>query len=406
MMDISDKEILKFAVENGTIDMEAIRKQIEMDEREKQLAKHTYRIWKGKNGKWYTYLPDKEKGRVQKERSTRQEIEDCIAEFYKDDIYLQDVYSQWISDKEKYHEVQPQTIAKYNNSFKRFFLKNPDAQNILRKKYKNIDEEELEEFIRSTIANMNLTQKAYSEMRILINGIFRYGKKKHYNSLSITNFMGDLDISKRSFKKVIKDSRKEVYQESEVEVVTGNLRTRTKDIRALGVLLLFETGLRIGELSGLHKSDIMENSIHICRTEVKQKNEEGKWITYVKDFPKSDAGDRYIILSDNAKETVNMILAISDTGDFLFMENGKRIRSNAFRRKLMCVCKELNIEYRSNHKIRKTYGTMLIDRNVDESIVAEQMGHADISTTKRYYYFSNKGEEKKREQINRAIGMI
>ena len=241
---------------------------------------------------------------------------------------------------------------------------------------------------------------------ILINGIFRYGKKKHYNSLSITSFMGDLDISKRSFKKVIKDSRKEVYQESEVEVLTGNLRARTKDIRALGVLLLFETGLRIGELSGLHKADILENSIHICRTEVKQKNEEGRWITYVKDFPKSDAGDRYIILSDNAKKTVNMILAICDTGDFLFMENGKRIRSNAFRRKLMRVCKELNIEYRSNHKIRKTYGTMLIDSNVDEAVVAEMLGHTDIATTKKYYYFSNKGEEKKREQINRAIGMI
>ena len=403
----AENDILKFAVENGIIDVDAIRKQIDMNERQKLLAKHTYEIWKGKkNNKWYTYLPDKEKGRVQKERSTRKEIEDCIVEFYKDDLYLQDVYFQWISNKEKYHEVQPQTIGKYNNNFMRFFLKNPDAQNIIRKKFKNIGEEDLEEFIKSTIANMNLTQKAYSEMRILINGIFRYGKKKHYNSLSITSFMGDLDISKRSFKKVIKDSRKEVYQESEVEVLTGNLRARTKDIRALGVLLLFETGLRIGELSGLHKADILENSIHICRTEVKQKNEEGRWITYVKDFPKSDAGDRYIILSDNAKKTVNMILAICDTGDFLFMENGKRIRSNAFRRKLMRVCKELNIEYRSNHKIRKTYGTMLIDSNVDEAVVAEMLGHTDIATTKKYYYFSNKGEEKKREQINRAIGMI
>ena len=35
MMDLSDKEILKFAVENGIIDTNTIRKQIEMNERKK-----------------------------------------------------------------------------------------------------------------------------------------------------------------------------------------------------------------------------------------------------------------------------------------------------------------------------------------------------------------------------------
>ena len=87
----------------------------------------------------------------------------------------------------------------------------------------------------------------------------------------------------------------------------------------------------------------------------------------------------------------------------MFSEKGKRIRSNGMRRKLERCCEKIGVQYRSNHKIRKTYGTMLIDGGVDDSIVAEQMGHADISTTRKYYYFSNKSEEKKREQIIRAI---
>ena len=73
------------------------------------------------------------------------------------------------------------------------------------------------------------------------------------------------------------------------------------------------------------------------------------------------------------------------------------------RRKLMRCCEKAGVQYKSNHKIRKTYGTMLIDGGVDDSIVAEQMGHTDISTTRKYYYFSNKSEEKKREQIIRAM---
>ena len=36
------------------------------------------------------------------------------------------------------------------------------------------------------------------------------------------------------------------------------------------------------------------------------------------------------------------------------------------------------------HKIRKTYGTTLIDSDVDEGFITEQMGHSDISTTKNY----------------------
>ena len=55
------------------------------------------------------------------------------------------------------------------------------------------------------------------------------------------------------------------------------------------------------------------------------------------------------------------------------------------------------------HKIRKTYGTTLLDADVDESTVAEQMGHKDIATTKRFYYRSNKSDNTKFEQISKAL---
>ena len=70
----------------------------------------------------------------------------------------------------------------------------------------------------------------------------------------------------------------------------------------------------------------------------------------------------------------------------------------------MC-CDAVGISHKSPHKIRKTYGTMLIDGGVDESIIMEQMGHKDIMTTKKYYYFSNKSDEKKYEQIEKAVSI-
>ncbi|MEF2764312.1 MAG: tyrosine-type recombinase/integrase [Mediterraneibacter sp.] len=94
---------------------------------------------------------------------------------------------------------------------------------------------------------------------------------------------------------------------------------------------------------------------------------------------------------------------LSKNSEYLFSEGGKRVRSNAFNRRLTRVCDELHLKHRSMHKIRKTYGTTLLDANVDESTVAEQMGHKDIATTKRFYYRSNKSDNTKLEQINRAL---
>lgn len=405
-MDISDKELLNFAIENGIIDANTIRKQIEMNERKKIIEKHEHEIWQGKNGLWYTYLPGGTNGRRLVKRKTKELIEDEMVKFYKsieNEPTIKQIFEMWADEKLRYGEIQKQSYDRYKTDFDRFFVNNEFFKHFSDRKIKYLSEDDLEEFIKISIAKMNLTQKAYSGLRTIVNGIFKYAKKKKYADISITNFMGDLDLSRRSFKKNIKDKENEVYQEAEIEKLTSYLRSNQEDIRCQGLLLIFESGVRIGELCGLKPEDIHDGYIHIQRTEVKYRDESDRWVMDVRDYPKSEAGDRYIIINENAVKTIENIESIRENGEYLFMENGKRIRSNGFRRKLERVCNTLGIKYKSNHKIRKTYGTMLIDSGVDESIVAEQMGHADISTTKKYYYFSNKSEEKKREQISRAV---
>ncbi len=60
------------------IDVSYVQEQIEMNKREELLKKHPYKIWEGKDGKWYTYLPDKEKGRIPRKRSTKKELEQLV----------------------------------------------------------------------------------------------------------------------------------------------------------------------------------------------------------------------------------------------------------------------------------------------------------------------------------------
>lgn len=195
-----------------------------------------------------------------------------------------------------------------------------------------------------------------------------------------------------------------MYSEDEAKKLTNYLATLTEDIRALGILLTFQTGLRVGELSALRPEDVTVDYLRITRTEIKKRNESsGQWEFTVQDYPKTEAGCRYIILSESALTTLDRAMQVRGDGEYLFSEGTHRITSNAFRRKLERICHDVGVPYKPNHKIRKTFGTMLIDGGVDDAIVAEQMGHTDATTTRKFYYFSNKTRENKKKQVRGAV---
>ena len=190
--------------------------------------------------------------------------------------------------------------------------------------------------------------------------------------------------------------------EDEIPIIIRCLKNHV-DIWNLGLLLQFQTGMRIGEIAALKHEDIKDNCICVSRTEVKYKNEDNKWTVGIQDFAKTMAGNRQIFIPDSAVWTLEQIKELNPHGEYLFMNKGKRIRENTFNKRLAKVCEELKLNHRTTHKIRKTYGTTLLDNNVNDSFVSEQMGHTDVATTRKLYYYSNKSEKTKISQINKAI---
>lgn len=398
---------MKYVIENGIIDLEHVQEEMDMKEREKILKEHPYKIWQGKEGKWHTYLPDKERKRISKKRNTEREIQDLVVKYWKErnEIHtIESVFYEWINEKIKYKEIEKATYDRYETDFKRFFDGSFRKTNI-----KNVTEDILEKFIKTTISEKQLSSKAYSGLRTLLIGIFKYAKKHKYSEISVYTFFGDLNLSKKIFTKKVKCIEKEVFTEEELRKVIGYINSKQCKIRELGVLLAIYTGMRPGELSTLKVSDInlKNRTIHIQRSQIKYKDESGKCIIDVREYPKSDAGDRYLLLSDKALDTTKRILRLNPFGNFLFQDehSKKRITENGFNHKLCRICEAVNIPVRTMHKLRKTYGTTLIDHGVSDSIITEQMGHADIKTTRQYYYYSNHGQNEKIEQLNRACIM-
>lgn len=151
--------------------------------------------------------------------------------------------------------------------------------------------------------------------------------------------------------------------------------------------------------------------MHIDKTEVHYSitDEHGKRknVVAVQEFPKTDSGNRDIILNSLAIDILQRIQSQNaNPKEFLFEENGQRIKIRGFSGVLKRTCENLNIPFRPMHKIRKTYGTTLLDNHVPEQLIASQMGHSDISTTKKYYYRNNKSKETNRAEIERGLSAI
>lgn len=402
---LSKEETLQVALRSGILDIDEISIRIEKMRREEILSNHPYSIWYSETDNlWKTYLPDstKKNGRVFRKRKTKEEIEDIIVKFYdnqQEEIYIRDIFKEWSESKLKYGEIQKQSYDRYCTDFQRFF---PSKHPICRKKFKNITYSDLTDFIKSTIHDKHLTRKTFSGLRLLIRGIFKYGKSKGYTDLSMAEFFGDLELPNNIFEKKITDKQNEVFTEDEIPILTNYLKHNI-DIWNMGLLLQLQTGMRIGELSALKPEDIHSQYIRVCRTEVKYKNDEGKWKVAIKEFAKTEAGNRELYFPDSVKWTLAQIQHLNPHGEYLFMNNGKRIRENTFNKRLSTICDTLKINHKSTHKIRKTYGTTLLDNNVDDSIVSEQMGHSDVATTRKLYYFCNKSEKTKIAQIKKAI---
>lgn len=399
---LSQADALKYAIENGIIDITYVQEKVNMQKREDILKEHPYKIWEGKNGKWYTYVSDGNKGRILKKRSSKNDIEDFIINSFNANEFIptiQTTFDEWTNEKIEFDEMCLGTYDRYLADFNKFFKSSKLYEIFM----EDITEKDIEYFIKKTISTFHLTAKCFSNIRTVLNGIFKFGKKKGYTKISITGFFGDLDLSNKIFAKTVKKDEEQVFSEDEIPLIIKDLKSRPT-IENLGIVLAFQTGVRVGELAALKPSDRKENVIHIQRTEIRYRDPVTKrHIFDIKDFPKSDAGDRYLIITQSAIRTFEAIQKLNPSGEYLFEKKGKRILASALNKRIIRACERLNICKRSSHKIRKTYGTTLINSNVDESFVIEQMGHSDIKTTKEYYYFSNRNKQKKVKQIDKAI---
>lgn len=395
----SEGKWLKMELDYAMIDSLDIDELIVMKKKERFLAMHPYAIWQSKDGKcWYTTFPDssKPRGVRQIHRKSKLELNKAIIEYWEscsNKNTIQDVFNDWNDTKLELNKIGELTHLRNEQLFSKHF------SGIANQAIEETTPETFADFLEKQLAEFSLTSKAFGNLKTIVRGIVKWARKKRYIEYTDYDVFGILDVSDRAFKKVVKENDEEVFDDVETPIIINYL-CENLDLRNLGILLLFVTGLRVGELVALRNGDFVDNLVKVRRMEVRIPNPDGGSIYEIRDFPKTEAGVRDVIIPTDCLWIVDK-LRKSDPDSYVFLnEKGQRMTTNTIRKRLYYVCDKLNLKHKSPHKIRKTYGSILLDNNLDNKFVQEQMGHSDIRCTEKHYHISRRTQKEKSEIID------
>ena len=182
----------------------------------------------------------------------------------------------------------------------------------------------------------------------------------------------------------------EVYDQQEITTLFNAAKGTEM---YLPILLEISVGLRRGELIALRWDhvDLDAGIIHVREASVN-----GLSKTETK-APKSSAGIRDVAIGQNViaelraaraeynRNKLAMGAAFTDSGLVVCQKNGKPYRPDSMSQKWRRFYAKNNLKPIRFHDLRHTCATAMVANGVDAATVKERLGHADVSTTLKYY---------------------
>lgn len=383
----NNEELLKYAIENDMIDLSYMQDIYEMNKRNELLKKHQNKIWQGKDGKWYTYIPDKDGNRKLKKRSTRKDIEDMIIGYLKEVDKRQAttfkiVFWEWLEFQKNI--VSDNTIKKAQSDYKRFF-QGEEFENI---PIENITEEIIIAFISSKTKKLQLCKKSLKALYGYVNSVFHSAK---VNKLVKDNPMDC--IRAKQFFKFCKEKEKKVedriVSEKEMqklyESIYRDYREKPDYIPTYAVELATLTGMRVGELAALRWDRISRDYLVIDQSEKYNRMTKEFYIDSTK-----NGKDRVFPMTDEIWDVLIRLKKVEAKNDFLcewvFSNQNGRIHagtiSDCARNKFI----QNGMKPKSIHALRRTVNSRLRCNGVSSTVAASLLGHTTEVNENNYTY--------------------
>lgn len=424
MREITNKDlaILKEALADDIINVEGVQQVLNMKKEEYYLSLHKYDIYEGKDGKWYTYLPDKtqKQGRRKLKRTTKTAIHRAVIDFYKEqekreqgkDLTLRLLYPEWIEWKGA-HTRATTSIRRFNCDWKKFYLPYPK---IIDKPIVELTVSELDIWAHKLIKQYDMTKTCYYTMTILIRQMLDYAVEQL--EIITVNPFRQIKLQKKMLRKPVKkNDESQVFLLDEtpkiIEAALADFNSNPLNTAPLTVVLGFLTGLRLGEMAAIKETDIMGNILHVRHMEEEVYDySDLEHIRLVEraviDSTKTEAGVREAPLVPQALKVIeavkvsNQMNGWHDKG-FLFLNAGKRMTTRTVKYRISKYCKQCDIMAKSFHKVRKTYISALIDSGININEIRKAVGHTDERTTYGNYCYNRAGKQETTAAFENAL---
>lgn len=232
--DVNNYDVLKYAVENGILNIQQIQVECAMKKRQEILNQHTYSIYQGKDGKWYTYLPDKENNRRKIKRTTKQALEQVVIEYWQNEAYnptIEDVFNDWNDRRLSLGQIADSTHLRNRRIFNRYYGAVKEMH------IKQTSPQFIEDLLERQIPKYNLSPKDFANLKTVTKGFFKRARKNGLVSFNIEQVFMDMDVSENAFRRTVKEDCNEVYNEKETKTILEYLHSNL-DIHNMGILLL------------------------------------------------------------------------------------------------------------------------------------------------------------------------
>lgn len=305
---------------------------------------------------------------------------------------LKEIAKAWYDDHRQY--VKESTSSAYamilNNHIIPYFGES-----------ENITEEDLQKYVNDKISG-GLGIRPVRDTISVIKMLLRFGAKKKWCEPPVD---WKMIYPSRTMDSKRVETWSPAHQKKMIEYLKENF-----SFRNLGLLIVMETGMRIGEISGLQWGDIdiQNKTLHIQRTVERVVVFDGlngkKGTKVLMGSTKTINSNREIPLSKDILMFVRPLSKICVPNYYVVSNDASPAEPRLIRNYFNRLCKELKLPRIKFHGLRHTFATSLIASKCDIKTVSSILGHANVSITLDLYVHPN--NEQKISAINTMLRRV
>ena len=307
-----------------------------------------------------------------------------------------DAYSLWFSYKSG--QVRAQSLDRMECTYNRWYLHSA----LPGKRLSEIDEKAVVAFLNGIFADAGtVTLKEYRRIYQIVNNVLCYALDFGLEGARLLNWRA---IKEYTYTSHVVSQKKPCASVKDSDIAA--LRTfilsggyYKKQSASLLLLVNFYLGLRVGELAALEWTDLdtEKRILYVSKSEVKKYDRlpDGtrRKMVYEISGTKTENGTRRVPVCDQAAELFTLLAAhhrkmgyqsarmLYDGADVI----GIRSLDGTLRR----LCRLVEIPAFGTHMIRKTVATKMHYSGMPTRMIADMLGHADISTTEKCYILTD-----------------